>query len=89
MCAKCVAHFSESHLYSHADLALVRVAVNHIELTPTASFKIDDRGCSRRIYAAPQKVMAEAGYLALFIRKSIGLKMVFGMAFEADMRAGR
>ena len=80
-----MSQLSEGHLDAHTHLAFIRFTVNHKKLTPSPSIKVDDRGRCRRIDSAGQKVMAEASDRSRLVGKSIGFKIIPGLALETDM----
>ena len=79
---------SEGHLDPHTHLAFIRFTINHKKLTPSPSVKVNDRGRCRRIDSTGQKVMTETSDRSRLVGKSIGLKIIFGLALQADMGPG-
>ena len=82
-------YLPEGHLHAHAYLTLIRVAVSHLIVTPSASLKVNNRQSVGRVLAESQKVMAEASYLAPLISEPVRLKLILGMALYADPGTGR
>jgi hypothetical protein len=74
----------KGHLHFHPYLALIGIPVRHLEGSTPPTLEINNSEGIGRVLTKGQIIVAEAGYLAAFIREPVRFKFILGLTFQAD-----